>query len=293
MSILASAVALSYHLQSYTTVPDFASFLMMRQYAGNGAIQVGRLYVAFPKQDGKYKIVTREGDKVLGSVDMVLSQEPQQIIGLLEPVPGSNGVVGIGKDGAYTVTLQEGEDMLATLKFSIKGIRTGDEFTGKTVHTFDGPWKHSVAFVKNPNRDDISFRLWTSTSEIGSTKQTKVEVAIMKGTSVIGKSKPQFSSSFEWQPFEFKFDKADGRTAFTPADFATLDGEYAATVTIDGKVSRTHKFAMKKGVMTTDPKSAMDYSPRSDHMLPKTVTSTTNENLGRELRDVLWIPPAK
>ncbi len=293
MLLLSATLALSSALQSYSAVADYSSFLMANQFPGNGAIQVDRLYMAFGDPSAPYRIVVQEGEKELSSVDMVFAQEPQKVIGRLTPKPGWNGVAVLSKAGNFSISLQSGSEILTKMDFSVQEHQIGDQFTGKKIFSFNGPWRTHSAFVKNPNRSNLVFRVWLSMSEHFGEKTKKAEVVIKKAGTLVAKAKPFIVSSYAWIPFEFRFDKPDGRTAFMPADFEKLDGIYEAVLSLDGKVARTFKFTMKKGVMDTDPRSALNYSPRHLHILPRTVTSTTNDNTGVEIREVYWLPALK
>lgn len=278
--------------QTYSPVADFASLLTLSHFASNGAIQVQGLFVAFADPAASYKSVVRDASQEYGSYDYSVVMQPQEIIGRLDPMPGANGVIVMGKEGNYTLDIYKGSDVISSLDFSIRKFQTGDEYTGKTLYLFDGPWRKYGAFIYYPD-GTVKFRLWGSVSEIDSSKNVKMTVTILNNGSVVGASKELIASKFEWKAFEYSFVKPDGRTTMGPEDLAKLKGRLEIVVKINGQRTRSFVTEMKDGRPAGIAESAMDYSPRTKYIVPKTVTSDSNDNLKRYLRDMVWVSTGK
>lgn len=287
--IAATALA---KIQTYTPVADFASLLSLSHFSSNGAMQVQGLFVAFADPAAKYKSVIRDTSQEYGSYDYSVVMQPQEIIGRLDPMPGANGVIVMGKEGNYTLDIFKGSEVIASLDFNIRKFVMGDEYTGKTLYLFDGPWRKYGAFIYYPD-GTVKFRLWGSVSEIDSTQTVKMTVTILNNGTVVGASKELVASKFEWKAFEYSFVKPDGKTTMGPADLAKLKGKLEIVVKINGQRTRSFVTEMKDGRPAGLPESALDFSPRSKSILPKTVASESNENLLLYLRDLVWVTTAK
>lgn len=290
MNTLLALIALATAQQTtYGTVADFSSLLAMDQFAKNGALQINELYVAFPDKNAKYRIVVSEGTTELTSIPMDTFVLTMPAFGVLKPALGYNGVCVIEREGKFNISLQNGSEILTKMDFSMRKYSIGDEYTGQTIYAFDGPWKRYGAFMINPGLGNLTFRMWCSLVEINSGKTFQVSSKITKAGALIAQSKPYTVSQYSWRCFEFSYDKPDGRTAFTPADLAKLNGNYEVNFMLSGKLARKFPFTVKSGVVQAIPEAGMTFSPRAGHILPKSVVSSTNVYTVSRVLDLYWL----
>lgn len=276
--------------QDLGTVVDMSSLLSMNLYAANGALQVKNLYIAFPNPEAKYRLVVAGGGSEIYTCDMYFSElAATPAFGLLQPVAPANGTCILAKDGNYTVSLQNGSEILSKLDFTVSSFKIGDEFTGRTVQPLDGPWRKYAAFVLSPGGvNDMVFRVWSSLTETKSPVTQKLTGKITKGAQVVASSATQIVSKYEFVAFDLNFVQPDGRTTFSANSLSKLSGSYEMRIFLDGKEMRVFPFTVANGKVDNMPESALNFPRRHEHWVPRTVVGASN-NYNQRLYEAYWL----
>lgn len=288
IQILASVI-LAGSSQSYSTAPDFSSLLSMGLFPGNGGLQISKLFVAFPEDSAKYVATVRDAEKEYGSFPMGGDPVKDGAFAMLSPSGGANGVILVGKAGSFTLDIQKNGELMSSLDFTIRTVKTGDEFTGKTLYVFDGPWRKWAALMFKSGAENMHFRVWGATAETDSDKTLKISAEITQGGALVAKSYELVASSWAWKAFDFPFDRAGTNKAFLTSDFKKLSGNCEVVFKVNGEAKRRFPFTVKDGVPSMVEQGAMDYKPRTKHMLPRTIVNSSNDIMATAMHEVYWL----
>jgi hypothetical protein len=281
--------------QNYQPAMDYRAMMNIRFYEQTGGFLIETLPIFFPPQDMNsvaFEIIDANGKSKLKSGVYVNKWQKFPIVDGIRP-KGSAGNVKLGQAGNYILRVTVAGKEITRIPFKMAVQNSGDPFNPKSTFTRQGPWSKLGFISVNPERPDdaISFNWWANTGEMPGGKGGKMTAHILKSGNEIAESRGFFISKINWQACNKPFKQAgtNFRNFFTLANLTANDGTYEIILKAGDKIIRTYTATVSGGKINHHPRSAMDYTPHAEYIVPKIIFNNTGSGSNNKMFDAYWV----
>jgi len=280
--------------QTWQPTMEYSSMLNIRFYETTGGFLIETLPVFFPPSDlGQLEFEITNGAGEVKYEKGAYAQPFQQLAVVDGIRPQGGGMVSGLPKGRYHFSVKLDGQAITSIPFSIEERKSGDPFNPQTKLTREGPWSglgYLTASAEKPG-EALRFNWWCRVGDLPESKGGKVVLEVYKEDLMIADSKGFFVSKTTWQACSKPLRKADsgGREFFTMADLTAQDGAYRFVLKTGEKTIRIYSAAVVGGKLQHHQRSAMDYEPHTEQLLPKIVSGAAGNGAGQQMLDAYWL----
>ena len=176
--------------------------------------------------------------------------------------------------GEYTATFRVDGKPVTIVPFSVMFKNNGDAFQPKTFAYLNGPWEDHGFLVMPLNKSKpAEFRTWARVVSFTEGRDAaKFSAEIRKEGDVIANGGDSYTSTQEWQSFQFKlrFPKDKGGEYMRSEQLlARGDGIYHVVMKRNDALHSVWEFQVKDGKPVPHPRQDAAHEPRSEYVLPR------------------------
>ena len=291
LSIIFCGISLA---QQYQPSVDFTGLMNLRFYNQSGGFMIENLTMIFPPDNYnsiEFEITTPSGESEYKTG--LRLQKWDNLPAFANLAPNGPGIVHLEQTGNFIINIKVDSMVISRLPFTLKAEKNGDPFNPKVIYVREGPWKNLAYFSYEKERPGylLKFNWWMNSTEVGSGKNAKITVHLMKGNKEIARSRGEVVvSDVNWQEFNYNLVTVGKKfRQFTINDLTKENGNYSVVLRADGKPFKTYSFTVSGGKVKELPQNNLDYSPHEDFIASRVLDRSSGSNSSYKILNAVWV----
>jgi len=291
--LLTTLLVLSVSTQATPPAIEPGSVYGTKTYTTNAEFGLlpDKFVVAFPpasEDDLTMHVMKGSQELVGGTFYWTESPYPTFKVLRFKPVP----TITIPEPGDYVFEFRNSGQVVSRLPFTLARRRSGDEFNQTVTWDFLTPFDRMGGISMSNSEDrQVILHAWFAPAREGLANRSTAKIEVIHGGKVVAHAldymfqEPQNAK----QAFKLLRPEGQGRAAFNKSALLSLNGPVTAKISVGGKTIRTFVWNIAGGKIAGHPRSASDFSPRTDYWPPRRLGLEINNQFWH-LDEVYWTP---
>lgn len=258
--------------QNTTPVIDASSVYGMKTFTQNA--QFGflpdRYTLAFaPANIEQITMHVLQGETELTGGQLYATETPYPAFRMLR---FQQPTVELPEPGQYTIEFRHAGQPVSRFPFEIRKKAGGDEFNPTVTWQFVTPVDRmgNLTF-SNSDNSHVWLNAWIAPDREAIPMGAMLKITLShNGKTVAHALDFKVQESFNARRgFKLMKPEGQGRSAFNKSDLLALNGTVTGKILLNGTPIRTFEWTIAGGKITPHPRSAADFSPRTNYLLPR------------------------